>query len=512
MIDAWAHLRELGEQLRCTGKLDDRQQAWLLNCLARHSDTVYGRAHGFAQISSVEEYRHRVALASYDDLAPKIMQMESGEPDILFEGLPVAFERTGGSTGGSKLIPYSASSLKDFQTAILPWLADVISTFGFDKGCAYWAISPATRHVEFSSGGVPIGLPDTAYLGDDALPAFITLSAVPPWVGEIPSVDDWRLITLYWLLRRNDLVMFSVWSPTFLLALLDGLEQQQQELENLLFSGSTFMGQELPSDREALARLRAYLQNGDARLLWPDLKLVSCWTDASSKPFFETLSRRLPGVSFQAKGLLATEGVVTVPDHQGQAVLAADSGFFEFVDEAGESHLSHQLNASERYEVAMTTAGGLYRYRTGDRVVCEGYANELPRLRFIGRNGLTSDLVGEKLTEEFVADCLVDIAGFRMLIPSYDPEPGYVLVTDESDAASRIDMLAAVEARLERNPQYAYARRIGQLRSLAMLRSPDPLNDYIGYSMKRGVRLGDVKIPALSPETELLSTFSGNSL
>ncbi len=239
------------------------------------------------------------------------MQMECGERDILFEGQPVAYERTGGSTGGSKLIPYSASSLMDFRAAILPWLADVVSTFGFEKGCAYWAISPATRRTEYSRGGIPIGLPDAAYLGDDTLPAFVTLSAVPPWVGEIPTVDDWRLITLYWLLRRNDLVMFSVWSPTFLLALLDGLDQNQQQLEKLLFSGSSFMGHELPQDRGAAARLHTYMQNGDAQVLWPELKLVSCWTDASSRPFFETLRRRLPRVSFQGKGLLATEGVVT---------------------------------------------------------------------------------------------------------------------------------------------------------------------------------------------------------
>ncbi len=217
----------------------------------------------------------------------------------------------------------------------------------------------------------------------------------------------------------------------------------------------------------------------------------------------------MPIVNFQGKGLLATEGVVTVPDHEGHAVLAADSGFFEFLDEGGESHMAHELKESGCYEVVMTTAGGLYRYRTGDRVVCEGYSNGLPRLRFIGRSGLASDLVGEKLTDEFVADCLVDIPGFRMLIPDHDPEPGYVLVVDECADTSNIDLLESVEARLKRNPQYAYARKIEQLRRLTVLSSSDPLGDYIEYKVSQGVRLGDVKIPALQPETELLSIFKG---
>ncbi len=293
---------------------------------------------------------------------------------------------TGGSTGGSKLIPYSVASLMDFRAAILPWLADVVSTLDFEKGCAYWAISPATRRIEYSRGGIPIGLPDGAYLGDDVLPAFVTLSAIPPWVGKIPAVDDWRLITLYWLIRRNDLVLFSVWSPTFLLALLDGLDLQRHELEKLLREGGTFMEQDLPPDMLAAERLLSYFENGEVQVLWPKLKLVSCWTDASSKPFFEALKRRLPYVNFQGKGLLATEGVVTIPDHEGHSVLAADSGFFEFLGEGGESVLAHELKECGRYEVVMTTSGGVYRYRTGDRVVCEGYARGSPKLRFIGRS------------------------------------------------------------------------------------------------------------------------------
>jgi hypothetical protein len=84
-----------------------------------------------------------------------------------------------------------------------------------------------------------------------------------------------------------------------------------------------------------------------------------------------------------------------------------------------------------------------------------------------------------------------------------------VLVVDECADTSNIDLLESVEARLKRNPQYAYARNIEQLRRLTVLSSSDPLGDYIEYKVSQGVRLGDVKIPALQPETELLSIFKG---
>ena len=71
----------------------------------------------------------------------------------------------------------------------------------------------------------------------------------------------------------------------------------------------------------------------------------------------------------------------------------------------------HELIAGTQYEVVMTTSGGLYRYRTGDCVVCEGFADKLPVLRFSGRRGLTCDIVGEKLHESFVLSCLKDVRG-----------------------------------------------------------------------------------------------------
>jgi hypothetical protein len=509
-MTAWEQLRDMGQRLRRGGSVAARQEAWLLRCLARNRDTAYGRSYGFGEIRSAEEYRERVPLVSYDDLAPRISQMERGERDVLFAGLPVAFERTGGSTGGNKLIPYSAASLDDFRAAILPWLANTISTTGLENGCAYWAISPATRGIEYTLGGVAIGLPDGAYLGEDALPAFAALSAVPPWVGGIPKVADWQLATLYWLVRRNDLALISVWSPTFLLELLTGLNQRHHSVEQLLREGGSISGQALPPDTAAADRLLAYSRSRDTHILWPDLRLISCWADASSKPFFEELERRLPHSSFQGKGLLATEGVVTIPNRDGAAVVAADSGFFEFLDDGGSSWLAHELKEGRRYEVIMTTAGGLYRYRIGDRVICEGYAETLPKLRFVGRCGLTSDLVGEKLTDEFVADCLSGIPGFRMLVPALEPRPRYVLIMDAASATIPDSLKHSIEERLKRNPQYAYARAIGQLDELSLLKAIEPLATYIKHVVGLGVRLGDVKVPALRPETDWVSTFAAS--
>jgi hypothetical protein len=261
----------------------------------------------------------------------------------------------------------------------------------------------------------------------------------------------------------------------------------------------------------ALSRLGRYAKNKDARTLWPHLKLVSCWQDASSKSFFNELKHRLSQAAFQGKGLLATEGVVTVPDREGRPALAVDSGFFEFLDDAGYSWVAHELESGTKYEVVMTTSGGLYRYRTGDCVICEGISENLPLLRFMGRSGLVSDMVGEKLTEEFVANCLdgcLDgIPGFHMLVPCVRAKPQYVLVMDKCIGIQTEAFKLSIEQSLSRNPQYAFARRMGQLDSLSVLLLPNPLASYVNRIINNGARIGDVKVPALRPETDWLETF-----
>jgi hypothetical protein len=381
-----------------------------------------------------------------------------GEANVLFAGRPIAFERTSGSSSGAKLIPYSIEGLRDFQQSVSPWFADVVKTYGI-TGSVYFSISPATRAPE-SIGGVPVGLPDGSYLGDDGAAMLARMTAVPFDVASINDVDTWRKETLCHLIAARDLELISVWSPTFLLRLLDDVE--------------------------------------DPARVWPRLKVVSCWTGGASKPFAEEVARRLPQAHLQPKGLLSTESVVTIPDGSDRAVLTAH-GFFEFARDE-EIYLPHELEIGDVYEVIATTASGLYRYRTGDRVRCEGFSDSTrPVLEFVGRGELVSDLVGEKLTESFVATCLENVGGFRLLVPEASAN-GYVLL---ADACVAID-IDEIDRRLHANPQYAYARRIGQLQPLRCASVSHLFDRFVRDQVGRGARLGDVKPAVLRKERDWL--------
>jgi hypothetical protein len=142
-------------------------------------------------------------------------------------------------------------------------------------------------------------------------------------------------------------------------------------------------------------------------------------------------------------------------------------------------------------------------------VTSEGFVEGLPVLRFSGRKGLTSDIVGEKLDEGFVLSCLEDVPGFRLLVPVHAPKSRYTLVVDDHLTHESAALIDSVEARLFQNPQYAYARSIGQLDKLTLYKASRPLDKYLKRLVTAGARLGDLKVTALRAETDWIATFSG---
>jgi hypothetical protein len=127
-------------------------------------------------------------------------------------------------------------------------------------------------------------------------------------------------------------------------------------------------------------------------------------------------------------------------------------------------------------------------------------------LEFLGRGELTSDLVGEKLGEPFVERCLEGIEGFRMVAPGTEGD-GYLLLVERG---SRADV-ARVERRLCGNPQYAHARRLGQLEPLRLVEVRDLFDRYVDLQLQRGQRLGDVKPVALRAERTWAVTLGGTT-
>ena len=475
-----SHERLLSASQDCQGT----QALVLKEILYASSKTDFGRTHDFASIRNYSEFAQRVPVQDYESLSPWIKRIEGGERDVLFPQAPVIFERTGGSTSGEKIIPYTARSTTAFQDAVFPWIQDLLTEIPkITEGRCYWALSPATRASERTSSGTPIGAPDAYYFGEelDLLP----ILAVPGEVGAIQDLDLWRQATLEHLIKAEDLSLISVWSPTFFLELLEWLPDHLPKLDLQAHSH---------------ARVVAALKSGDFNLLWPALQLISCWSDGPSSFFASELARKFPGVRMQGKGLLATESAVSIPLLGTEApLLALLSAFFEFASPTGEIIQPHAATLGTSYRVLVSGFSGLYRYDLGDSVQVVGWRGSTPLIRFQGRDQ-TSDLCGEKLSESFVIRCLERIlpGRFAMLVARQQPQRGYVLVTDQpTDSRDLESIRFKMESELCLNPQYAYALKLGQLAPLQAKSIPQARTQYLESERARGRKLGTIKMSAL---------------
>jgi hypothetical protein len=513
-----ACLREAARFRSATRRVRDAQLQVLREILRVNENTAFGRRHGLGRITGAHEYQARVPIASYEAYEPEIVRIAAGERSVLTREPVRLFEPTSGSARATKLIPYTRRLQRQFQRGIKPWIADLfINDPDLMRGQAYWSVSPATRGATRTSAGIPIGFDDdSAYVGGWRAALVRAVMAAPPSVRHIPDITRFQYETLLALVRSDSLRLISIWNPTFLSIVVEGLPAHAESLLRDL--RDTLRARVL---RQAL---RASTAADRHAILWPRLRLISCWADANAAAPAARLAADFPHARMQAKGLIATEGFVSLPlgGREGSA-LAVRSHFFEFapVDSQGgvdESSplLAHQLEGGRRYAVILTTAGGLYRYRLNDTVVVTARERECPLIRFSGRHGYVSDWFGEKLHEANVAGAFASVVppcrpAFTMLAcdPDLSP-PAYVLYVDsEADDAALLSSAAKIDEMLRANFHYDYARLLGQLGPVRVFRAAGAAQTYLATAIAAGQRAGDVKPLALDRRAGWSARFTG---
>jgi hypothetical protein len=468
----------------------------------------YGQKLG---ICSLDDWQ-RIPIVTYDDLIPWISPLgqrdlpnpeEKNNPKSKMVSLltpePILFyERTSGTSGKAKYIPYTRSLRRSFNQMFCVWAHDLISQGPrFATGKIYFCISP-----QFSGSA---GLQDDSEYLDRWLQLFLSPFLISPKGIErlnTPAAFKWELCRT--LLQAERLETISIWSPSFLKILLDFITAHRQELRQ---------GLRISSSRDRLL--------DEAEIpwteLWSELKLISCWDSVTSADSAAGLRLQFPGVLVQGKGLLATEAPMTIPLIPARGcVPVLDEVFFEFADRDGKLHLLHELQLGADYTVILSQKGGLYRYEIGDRVRVTHFYRSTPCLEFIGRNSGTSDLVGEKLTETAVSAILnslnLDPAIFKTLVPVIKPEPHYVLLLERSPIESSIlsDRLDTLLCDL---PHYRHARLLGQL-TQAEVYVCDRLSEILTqHRSNSGQSWGDIKHsnlwhPPISKLSSLLSEIT----
>jgi hypothetical protein len=458
------HIAQLpGERrfLRALGRVEEVQRGRLAELLAAAAVTERGKRLGISAQWTYEEMAQQLPITDYGDYAADVaLQRESGE-SVLCGECP-RYEPSSGSTQARKWIPYSASLLAEFDGAIGPWLADVGRRHpGTLRGRHYWSLS-----------WLPDELRD---LPTEDLASTDDLELLPWWkrtllgqvmavtgdVSRLPTADESIFETLCRLVTAKDLSLLSVWSPTFALELVRRLSHDRNAVANELRRRGELERADLLNSWDGSLEPE-FLQR-----LWPRLAMISAWENAGAAPFARQLRELLPHAAFQAKGLWATEGVVTIPFRQ-QFPLAINSHFYEFRNLDGEQILpAWELEEGMEVQPLLTAGNGFFRYALDDRMRVAGFLDKCPCLEFRGRLGGV-DLVGEKL-DNTVAQLVIDqvnepgdYCAIALLGITSGKRPRYRVLA-ASAAGSAEELAHRTEAALRSVHHYALARDLGQL-------------------------------------------------
>lgn len=523
--------------LKNTGK---SQKKILLKYLKNNVSSKYGIKYGFSNIRDISDFQERVPLSTYDDYKDYIDQISNGATDVLCKDKIFLLEPTGGSTGGSKYIPYNKTLKREFAAAISPWIFTMFADNpSLMSGRAYWSISPSMKK-DHKKGQVRSGFDDDSeYLGMFGFLFSKYCQAVPKEVAEISNLEIFRTVTLLFLLKAKDLTLISIWNPTFLTLIMSGFENNISMLTDILESGKIMLDLErqlkmqlekkLGKNAKRAEQIRKIVSDNSAsgpdlyEKIWPNISIISCWTDAYASNQVPLLGKYFQNHKIIAKGLIATECITSFPMGQDK-YLAINSHFFEFLRE-DKSFLAQELEKNLLYEVVVTTGGGLYRYRTGDIVEIQGYSDGCPLIKFAGRNNSISDLYGEKLNENHVQQVVERVfflhklvPQFYMVAPEMSGDNGFYCIFVSKDveitAENARQITLQTDEGLSENFHYAYCRKLGQLGLPRIYKinenDRNPAEIVLENSVTQDKKIGGIKHTILSKKTGWSQIFSGD--
>ncbi len=450
--------------------------------------------------SNYADFARKIPCSYYEDLEPMIHSQMNNAKNIL-SAEPVKFyERTSGSSGAAKFIPYTKSYLKILNTLFLLWVDDLLnSALVFRSAKTFVCVSPPL-HGPVPDGQSQIGSnTDVDYIAPWLRPLLKRFLAVPLALHTEHDPLVYRDLLCLYLIAADDLEIISLWSPSLWFAMQEHFLAHRQRLSTHLRQGS-YSSSSRRWRFKRLSQARAHLLQAQDIVwqeLWPSLVFISCWNQGHAKAGAEQLSQIFPKAFLQGKGLLATEAPVSLPLLSAKvSVPYLTELFLEGEDLADQNiYPLWQWQGGHSYKLIVSLPNGILRYYLGDIVAVTGFYHKTPIFEFMGRDTPVMDLVGEKLSELFVqkaVDSLTPkLTGNWALFPmQHIKQSGYIMLIDSFQEA---DYSPVLDEFLAASHHYRLARNLGQLAAVTIVYSPNWTLRYLTLAAERGQQLGNVK-------------------
>ena len=359
------------------------QDATLKKLLYKAKNTAYGQEYDFDGIlmheNTVEQFKLKVPIASYDVMHPWWQREYNGESDITWPGSPKYFALSSGTTqGASKFIPVTDAQLKSIFRASKRQLfaaakSDVPKDF-------------FTKHYLMIGGSTDLNYDGKKYSGDLSgisvanLPFWFDHFAVP--TEEIKRERDWHLKveTMVNEAPNWDVAMIAG-APSWVKMLLEKIIERY-ELKNI-------------------------------HEIWPHLSVYT-WGAISITPYKSQIEAMMGHPIHYIESYLCSEGFVaaqTKINASGMGLVFRNNTYFEFIpfneenfDETGDVKPGAKaLDLDEvvegvNYAILISTCAGAWRYLIGDIIQFTNV--DACEIKITGRTKQYLSLCGEHLSVE----------------------------------------------------------------------------------------------------------------
>ncbi len=464
----------------------------LLRLLDENKNTEYGKKYGFAGIHSIEEYRAKVPLSTYDDYEPYIRRMvENDEHDLITVYEPKHYAVSSGSIGVPKHIPVSEAELEKYSKYGTSMFFGVLDEYY--RNTTGRSVKPGfgVNCVELRFQETKYGVPKGAISGNimKQIKDITKYFMEPPWDVINPKANmDLKYLRARYALARKDITFIDGAFMTALVDLIDYIRTNWEMLVQDIRDGIINEEVDIPLEiRQKLAagirpdpkradELETEFKKGVDRIIpriWPDIQGVGSIGTGGFFTYSKKM-RRYTGrnVPFDNLSYAASEGLFATARHMGDTsyVLIPEGGFYEFIPAKAEDDsvilTMDELEEGEDYEIIITNLSGFYRYRIKDVIRVTGFYNEAPLVQFVYRKSQLLSIAGEKTNEEavrwsieeFMKDTGLKINDYSVYADT-DTEPGHYTFYMEPDRPVDKEDIPryrdAIEKRMmQANPSY----------------------------------------------------------
>lgn len=505
------------------------QTKLLMELLETNKDTEYGKKYGFSEIKSIEEYQQKLPLTEYDDYAEYIDRMvNNSERNLISSNDPVWYNKTSGTVGVPKKIPYSERTKGWFDRYSLLYQSGLLFRHLGEEyyGGRVLNLIRCGNNIKRLPDGIPFGPISEAGMQRfrENWSMFFPNPAESVFAGKGTDV---RYLSARYSLCDKELNNITCTFTGFLMDFCRYVEKHWEIIVNDIEKGTIDESVELPEELRAslteglepmperAAELRSIFEKGFDTpfmpLVWPKLRYVVGGASAGFARYTNEVRERYLGmdVAFYYRGVSASEGIFSVPIDIAahESSLIPDSLFYEFIpvdEEDAVPVTMDKLEVGKKYELVISNHSGFYRYRMKDVLLVTGFHNATPMVEFQYRIDKTVSLMGEKTTEmalRVAAENTAKECGFLLVDNSVYPDTDelryvYIMEIDRVPKELTEDQIrSCLEKNLALvNPSYGDKVKNGLIKPAGLLFSqPETYALYKDMMLMKGNSIAQLK-------------------